>query len=85
MLNNVFFWFPTFIIDLLYYTRIHLIQCASLTIRRTCMYIYIISLHSCFYVKLIIGDSVFKITSHMFRNTNLIECLGDRVCYKFSS
>jgi hypothetical protein len=37
-----------------------------------------------FYVKLITGDSVFKITSHMFRKTNLIECLGDRVCYKFS-
>jgi hypothetical protein len=25
------------------------------------------------------------ISSHMFRNTNLIECLGDRVCYKFSA
>jgi hypothetical protein len=49
-----------------------------------CVYIYIIFSHLWFYVKLIIDDSDLKITSHMFRKTNIIECLGDRVCYKFS-
>jgi hypothetical protein len=50
------------------------------------IYIYIYNFFSYlwFYLKLISSNSDLKTISHIFQKTNGIECLKNRVCYKFS-